>query len=258
MEYVKYGDLQRYIELGMNFPGQQAPLITSQIASALQYMHSKGFIHRNLRPSVCHYCSSPLIQTISSTDRHVNSRYKNILVVTEGPEWSIKLADFGIATNVADPRPSTDYIRTSGFMPPEMVDSSQAYTAAIDVWALGAIVFCLLVGVPPFYKLDDMLGYCAGIRQFPTRILGCSSGYSIDFILRAMDPRPQQRMSIQQVLDHEWLHIIDYAVTLDPRYVRVDDNLTYLEIDLTTVTEPYLWSLYPSWTPFGDCQVRQS
>ncbi|KAK3956852.1 serine/threonine protein kinase [Pseudoneurospora amorphoporcata] len=162
--YVKHGDLQRYIELGVKFPDREAPLIMSQIARALKCMHFQGFVHRDLKPS-------------------------NILVAAEGPAWSVKIADFGAAANVNDFRPSKeskDYIRTSGYTAPELVDSSQAYTTAVDIWALGAVGFCLLVGVSPFYKLDDMLEYCAGIGPFPTCVLGASSGFSIDFILRAM------------------------------------------------------------------------
>ncbi|CCC11962.1 unnamed protein product [Sordaria macrospora k-hell] len=100
MEHVEHGNLQRYIEIGAKFPDRQAPLITGQIASALQYMHVKGFVHRNLRPS-------------------------NILVAVEGPAWSVKLADFGIPANVDDPWPPKNYIRTSGYTALEIVDSLQ-------------------------------------------------------------------------------------------------------------------------------------
>ncbi|KAK1780342.1 kinase-like domain-containing protein [Copromyces sp. CBS 386.78] len=166
---------------------------------ALKCMHSQGFVHRDLKPS-------------------------NILVAAEGPAWSVKIADFGAAANVNDFRPSKeskDYIRTSGYTAPELVDSSQAYTTAVDIWALGAVGFCLLVGVSPFYKLDDMLEYCAGIGPFPTRVLGASSGFSIDFILRAMDPVPNKRLSIQQALSHEWLQDANFASIPNPRYVPV-------------------------------------
>ena len=79
----------------------------------------------------------------------------------------------------------------------------------------------LLVGKPPFHKLDDMLEYCAGIRKFPTSPLRASTRLSIDFILRAMNPVPDKRMSILQVLNHEWLRINDSAQDADGRYVRV-------------------------------------
>lgn len=162
-----------------------------------------------------------------NTDRFETCNIKNILVAAEGPAWSVKLADFGIATNVEDTWPSKDYIRTSGYMAPEMVDSPQYYTTAVDVWALGAVVFCLLVGIPHFHKLDDMLGYCAGIRQFPTSVLGASTELSIDFILNAMDPVPDKRMSIQKALNHKWLHVIEDASVVEHRYVRAHSDLAH-------------------------------
>ncbi|KAK3401038.1 kinase-like domain-containing protein [Sordaria brevicollis] len=196
-----HGDLQQYIDRGVKFGDREASLITRQIASALKYMHAKLFVHRDLQPS-------------------------NILVAAEGPVWSVKLADFGVATSIHDPELSSDYIRTSGYMAPELVDSKDAYTTAVDVWAMGAVAFCLLVGASPFYKLDDMLEYCAGIGPFPTRELGASSGFSIDFILRAMDPVPHQRLSVQQALTHDWFQDVNFDSVLDPGYVRVHFSLT--------------------------------
>ncbi|KAH7629109.1 hypothetical protein B0T09DRAFT_374721 [Sordaria sp. MPI-SDFR-AT-0083] len=114
-----------------------------------------------------------------------NLRPSNILVAVEGPAWSVKLADFGIPANVDDPWPPKNYIRK-----------------------------------PPFHKLDDMLEYCAGIRKFPTSPLRASTRLSIDFILRAMNPVPDKRMSILQVLNHEWLRVNDSAQDADGRCWR--------------------------------------
>ncbi|KHE80692.1 hypothetical protein GE21DRAFT_1241946, partial [Neurospora crassa] len=49
-----------------------------RVAIGLRYMHQKGFLHRDLKPL-------------------------NILVDTPGPGWKVKLADFGIARNIAGP-----------------------------------------------------------------------------------------------------------------------------------------------------------
>lgn len=133
---------------------------------------------------------------------------KNILISSKGPSWHVKLADYGISRRATGAPVSTEYIRTSGYIAPELVDTAENYTAAVDVWALGAIVFCMLTGAPPFHKLDDMLEYCAKMRQFPTRLLRPSTGVTcIDLILGAMEPVPAERLSISEVLEHDWLAV---------------------------------------------------
>ncbi|EGO57467.1 hypothetical protein NEUTE1DRAFT_41386 [Neurospora tetrasperma FGSC 2508] len=174
---------ERYIDEETFLTEPEAAIVTRQVATALQYMHINDFAHRDLKPS-------------------------NILISSKGPSWHVKLADYGISRRATGAPVSTEYIRTSGYIAPELVDTSENYTAAVDMWALGAIVFCMLTGAPPFHKLDDMLEYCAKMRQFPTRSLRTSTGVAcIDLILGAMEPVPAERLSISEVLEHDWLAV---------------------------------------------------
>lgn len=50
MEFLEYGDLQQYIT--KPFPEPEAALVTSQVAQALQYMHQKNYVHRDIKPLV--------------------------------------------------------------------------------------------------------------------------------------------------------------------------------------------------------------
>lgn len=93
-------------------------------------------------------------------------------------------------------------------MAPELFRSSEiSYTAAVDVWALGAVVYCMLTGAPPFESLDELFKFSTNLLQFPTRELGASTGFCIDFVLGAMDSSPTKRLSIDQIMAHEWLSL---------------------------------------------------
>ncbi|KAJ4408217.1 hypothetical protein N0V85_004265 [Neurospora sp. IMI 360204] len=150
----------------------------------LRFMHQKGFLHRDLKPL-------------------------NILVDAPGPEWKVKLANFGIARNVAGLTLSTlytHYIGTYGYIAPELVfESPDAYTAAADIWALGAVVFCMYTGAPPFEQPKHLLEYRAGTRGFPAEMLGLSTGLCINFILGTMHANPRQRLDMYETMEHEWL-----------------------------------------------------
>ncbi|KAI3316948.1 kinase-like protein [Xylariaceae sp. AK1471] len=70
MEYIEHGDLQERLE--SSFPEREVQIITLQLLEGLQFMHDNRFTHRDLKPG-------------------------NILVVHPGPEWWVKIADFGIS-----------------------------------------------------------------------------------------------------------------------------------------------------------------
>ncbi|EGO57475.1 hypothetical protein NEUTE1DRAFT_41361 [Neurospora tetrasperma FGSC 2508] len=178
--FSKKNDPRQYIDDNAPFPETEGSLIAKQVAIGLRYMHQTGFLHRDLKPL-------------------------NILIDTPGPGWKVKLADFGIARNIAGPTLYTHYIGTYGYIAPELFESSDAYTAAVDIWALGAIVFCMCTGSPPFEQPQYLLQYRAGIRCFPSQVLGLSTGFCIDFIMGTMHANSRQRMDMDEIMDHEWL-----------------------------------------------------
>ncbi|KAJ5372058.1 kinase-like domain-containing protein [Penicillium concentricum] len=180
MEFLQYGDLQKFIKAP--FPEPEAASIVFQVAQALQYMHRKNFVHRDIKPL-------------------------NILVSSPGPKWHVKVADFGITKNTDGSALGTHYIGSPGYMAPELYgDSSNHYTAAIDVWALGAVAFCLRTGAPPFRTIKHLLDYSRDHRvQFPLRPLGNSSGFCMNFVLGTMADPAERRLTIDHVLAHDWL-----------------------------------------------------
>lgn len=52
MEFFEHGDLHKQMKISGTFPETEAALITAQVAQALQYMHEKRFIHRDIKPPV--------------------------------------------------------------------------------------------------------------------------------------------------------------------------------------------------------------
>ncbi|GES66292.1 kinase-like protein [Aspergillus terreus] len=188
MEFVEHGNLQSFISAP--FPEREAAGIITQVARALQYMHQRNFVHRDVKPL-------------------------NILVSSPRPNWHVKLADFGIAKKTDGTSLETHYIGSPGYMAPELYgDPSRHYTAAVDVWALGAVAFCLRTCSPPFRTIKHLLDYAHDHRvQFPIRPLGTSSGFCMNFVLGTMADLPERRLTIEHVLAHEWLSQHSTAMT---------------------------------------------
>jgi serine/threonine protein kinase len=102
--------------------------IARDIAAGLQLCHELGIMHRDLKPD-------------------------NVLLSDEG---SAKLCDFGMASRVPSERPLTPQMITLWYRAPEVLLGSKRYGTAVDVWALGCIVFEMCYLRAPFIGRDEM------------------------------------------------------------------------------------------------------
>lgn len=66
MEFFEHGDLAKRMANYGTFPEIEAALITAQVAQALQYMHEKRFIHRDIKPQVGSVADYSVIKDVNS------------------------------------------------------------------------------------------------------------------------------------------------------------------------------------------------
>jgi hypothetical protein len=125
LEYCPGGSLEDQIRDQPQSPREAAQLV-AKLAQALQHAHQAGIVHRDVKPA-------------------------NVLIASDG---SPKLADFGLAKrlNEADGLTQTGAIVGSlGYMAPEQAAGrTREATPETDVYSLGALLYKLLTGRPPF------------------------------------------------------------------------------------------------------------
>ena len=130
LEYVEGGSLSRQLA-GLPQPPRRAAEVVAVLAGAVHFAHEHGILHRDLKPS-------------------------NVLLA---PDGAPKVTDFGLArflqseaaSATDSPTPTGAVLGTPSYMAPEQAGGvTKALTAAVDVYALGAVLYEMLTGRPPF------------------------------------------------------------------------------------------------------------
>jgi len=194
MEYLEHGDLQQFLDAP--FPEPEARSVTCQALEALQYMHTNGFTHRDLKPG-------------------------NILVLHSRPDWWVKLADFGMSKRVDQDTALRSFVGTIQYLAPELhrFDEKQkgpSYTSAVDVWALGLIAYRMMTGQAAFPGNLELFTYTMG-GPFPSDLLVQSSASAecCDFIEKSLAPSAAARLTADSGLMHAWIKMADEDATVD-------------------------------------------
>src|SRR5579883_353175 len=148
LEYCPGGSLAKKLA-GTPLPQREAATIVQQLARAMATAHKLGVIHRDLKPA-------------------------NVLLAEDG---TAKIGDFGLAKKLDIEGGQTltgtgDIIGTPSYMPPEQaLGRSKQAGPGVDIYALGAILYELLTGRPPFLAattLDTIL-QVIGTEPVPVR-----------------------------------------------------------------------------------------
>ncbi len=173
MEYVDGSTLAQLVRAEGPLPHDEAARILGEAADALVAAHAAGIVHRDVKPS-------------------------NILVDSAR---RVKLTDFGIARTVADPSLTVTGLVTGSpaYLAPEVASGRRGDEAA-DVWSLGATMFHVLAGRPPYDIGDQVVaGLYRIVHEEPPRLDG--AGWLAPLLESTMVRDPARRWSMEQVRD---------------------------------------------------------
>ncbi|XP_018096727.1 serine/threonine-protein kinase Sgk2 isoform X1 [Xenopus laevis] len=185
LDYVNGGELFLHLQRERCFLEPRARFYAAEVACALGYLHSQNIIYRDLKP-------------------------ENILLDSQG---HVVLTDFGLCKEGMEPEETTStFCGTPEYLAPEVL-RKQPYDRTVDWWCLGAVLYEMLYGLPPFYSRDVSQMYDNILSQ-PLQLPGCKTTATCD-ILRGLLHKEQRcrlgaKADFQEIKNHVFFSPINW------------------------------------------------
>jgi calcium-dependent protein kinase len=177
MECMEGGELFDRLVKKRRFSEEEAASTTLQMLRAVNYLHERGVVHRDLK-------------------------LENFLYEKKDSS-AIKLIDFGLSGFWdKSSSPLSDRVGTVSYAAPEVFDGI-GYTSQCDLWSLGVIVFILLSGYQPFADASSSDRRRGKYEWKPEKWEGL--GLALDFVQKLLEVDPEERLRAAQALEHPWL-----------------------------------------------------
>eukprot|EP00027_Filamoeba_sp_ATCC50430_P017759 CAMPEP_0168570170 /NCGR_PEP_ID=MMETSP0413-20121227/16574_1 /TAXON_ID=136452 /ORGANISM="Filamoeba nolandi, Strain NC-AS-23-1" /LENGTH=658 /DNA_ID=CAMNT_0008602767 /DNA_START=34 /DNA_END=2010 /DNA_ORIENTATION=- len=222
MEFVPGGELFNYIRRATRLPNDAARIYAAEIILALEYLHSKDILYRDLKP-------------------------ENLLIDETG---HIKLTDFGFAKFV--PERTMSMCGTPEYIAPEII-LSKGHAKPVDWWSLGILIFEMLAGYPPFNDEPNRTIFEKIVNDKP-EIPSFFDDNARDLIEKLLCVDPTRRLGslrggVQDIKSHPWFSGIDFNALmshttpgpLNPGVVKDGDThnfYKYSDVNLTEDLDP--------------------
>lgn len=170
MEHCGGGTLAALLKSSGPFPSERVVGVGSTICDALGYAHSKGIVHRDVKPA-------------------------NVLI---GDDELLKVGDFGIAKAISakgDITTTGKILGTVAYISPEYA-TDQELDARSDIYSLGIVLYELTTGKPPFNEATSVATAMCHINDVPPPLSNMRAGIPRSLesvVMKALEKDPDKR-----------------------------------------------------------------
>jgi len=186
LEYAKNGSLFSVLRKRGRLPEPEAAGFFVDVASALDYLHKHMVVHRDLKPENILMCDGNIA----------------------------KLADFGWCAEVSkDGGLRHTFCGTWDYLSPEMV-SNEPHDHTVDIWAMGVLLYEMLVGRPPF-SASSQIKAMGRITKVDLQIPENISPAARDIISNLIVKERTKRLTLVAAVQHHW--VVKYVSNSDSK-----------------------------------------
>lgn len=190
MEYIPGGELFTYLRTVQNLKNEEAKLFAAQVTLMFEYLHSKNFVYRDLKP-------------------------ENLLIDKTG---YLKLTDFGFAKKI-EGRTYT-LCGTPEYLAPEIL-LQKGHGKPVDWWCLGILIYEMIVGIDPFSDDEPMAVYQNILRgkvKFPKNFPKDAKSIVKHLLVADLGKRyGNLKKGVHDIKDHRWFKHIDWKKVVEKK-----------------------------------------
>jgi len=212
-DFMSGGELFWHLQKEGRFNETRAKFYIAELILALQHLHQHDIVYRDLKP-------------------------ENILLDANG---HIALCDFGLSkANLTKNDTTNTFCGTTEYLAPEVLLDEHGYTAMVDFWSLGVLVFEMCCGWSPFYAEDTQQMYkniAFGKVRFPRDALSVEGR---NFVKGLLNRNPKHRLGAtddaEELKRHPFFADVDWLAlsrkeVIPPFKPKVKSNLDTSNFD---------------------------
>lgn len=209
MEFVVGGELLRRIQDAGKMANDEARFYAAEIVAALDHLHGHRIAYRDLKP-------------------------ENVLLDLLG---HVRLIDFGYARPVAADGRCGSFCGSPYYLAPELLRHGVYDGRRADIWSLGALIYEMLAGRPPFLGKSARSVYARILLEEPAYPAGLEDD-ALDLLRAMLCKDPAARIdSIAAVKRHRWFKNLDWELVAarrlvpphQPAYCGDNDTSNYMQ-----------------------------
>jgi serine/threonine protein kinase len=203
-EHLLGGDLFSCMQETGVFSEFLARCCFSDIVQGISYIHEKGIVHRDLKPENC-------VLDLNGT---------------------VKIIDFGFATMFVQGQLLTEFCGSPDYIAPEVSREAPHEGPPIDIWAVGVILYDMVMGDLPFVNADPI------VFTIPETLETCVSTELFSLIGGILTEDPRHRLPASEIFISSWMNLSSCCHSdSEMELVSMSDSTTSSSLRVTLSSE---------------------